>query len=117
MTDLSAIASTDHTHGIGTVVLRATAALDLHRLKIWIQFLASRRTHELYRVKGLLACRDHPRSVLVQGTYQWLELGPGPEDVPAESVLVLIGRGLDEAEIQRGWEVCRAPRLAYVGEL
>ena len=89
------------------MILRAGAPLDLHRLKMWIQFLAARRTHELYRVKGLVACRDHPRAVLVQGMYQWLELGPGPEEVPAESVLVLIGRGLDEAEIQRGWEAVR----------
>jgi G3E family GTPase len=104
LADLSAVATADHTHGVGTIVLRATAPLDLHRLKMWLWFLASRRTHELYRVKGLLACRDHPRSVLVQGTYQVLELGPGPEDVPAESVLVLIGRGLDEGEVRRGWE-------------
>jgi G3E family GTPase len=108
LADLSAIATADHTHGIGTIVLRAGAPLDLHRLKMWLQFLASRRTHELYRVKGLLACRDHPRAVLVQGTYQVLELGPGPEDAPDESVLVLIGRGLDAAEIERGWDAVRA---------
>jgi G3E family GTPase len=108
LADLASVATADHTHGVGTLVLRATAPLDLHRLKIWLQFLASRRTHELYRVKGLIACIDHPRAVLVQGTYQVLELSPGPEDVPAESVLVLIGRGLDEAEVQRGWDACRS---------
>ena len=96
-----------HTHGVGSIVLRATEPLDLHRLKMWLQFLSSRRTHALYRVKGLLACREHPRAVLVQGTYQVLELGPGPEDVPAESVLVLIGKDLDEDEVRRGWDVCR----------
>lgn len=106
--DLAAMAAADHTHGVGTVVLKDGAPRDFHRLKLWLQFLASRRTHELYRVKGLIACRDHPRSVLVQGTYQVLELGPGPEELPAESVLVLIGRGLDAEEIRRGWEAVRA---------
>jgi G3E family GTPase len=106
--DPAAPAAADHTHGVGTVVLKDSAPRDFHRLKVWLQFLAARRTHELYRVKGLIACRDHPRSVLVQGTYQVLELGPGPEEVPAESVLVLIGRGLDAEEIRRGWEAVRA---------
>jgi G3E family GTPase len=106
--DLAALAAADHTHGVGTVVLKDSAPRDFHRLKLWLQFLAARRTHELYRVKGLIACRDHPRSVLVQGTYQVLELGPGPEEMPAESVLVLIGRGLDAEEIRRGWEAVRA---------
>ncbi|MEM7305723.1 MAG: GTP-binding protein [Planctomycetota bacterium] len=106
--DLDTLAVAGHTHGVGTVVLRSDELLDLHRLKMWIQFLAARRTHELYRVKGLIACRDHPRSVLVQGMYQWLELGPGPEDLPAESALVLIGRNLDQEEIERGWQAVRA---------
>jgi G3E family GTPase len=105
--DLADVPAAVHTHGVGSVVLRANAPLDLHRLKMWLRFLAARRTHELYRVKGLLACRDHARAVLVQGTYQVLELGPGPEDAPAESVLVLIGKDLDEAEVRRGWAACR----------
>jgi len=62
----------------------------------------------LFRVKGLIACQGHARSVLVQGTYQVLELGPGPEEPPAESVLVLIGRNLDEGEVRRGWDATRA---------
>lgn len=60
LSDLSAAAATDHTHGIGTLVLKDAAPRDLHRLKLWLQFLAARRTHELFRVKGLIACRDHP---------------------------------------------------------
>lgn len=93
-----------HAHDVTNVVLRASEPLDLHALKMWIQFLASRRTHELIRVKGVLACRDHPEPVVLHGLYQWLEFGPGAGEVPAESTLVLIGRGLDPDEIQRGWE-------------
>ncbi len=107
LADLASLPPAKHTEGVGTIVLRAADPLDLHRLKMWIQFLAARRTHELYRVKGILACRDHPRAVVVQGTYQWLELGPGDEEIPAESILLLIGRGLDREEILRGWEACK----------
>jgi G3E family GTPase len=108
LSELKALVSADHTHGVGTIVLQDSAPRDLDRLKMWLRFLAGRRTHELYRVKGLLACRDHPRAVLVQGTYQVLELGPGPGEPPASSALVLIGRGLDQAEVQRGWEATAA---------
>jgi G3E family GTPase len=92
-----------HTEGAGTVVLRSDAPLDLHALKLWLQFLATRRTHEIWRLKGILACREERRSVVVQGVYQWLEIGAGDEVPPTTSVLVLIGRDLDEAELQRGW--------------
>lgn len=95
-----------HTHGATTVVLRSERLLDLARLKMWLQFLASKRDHELWRVKGLLACENHEQAVVVQGVYQFLELGPADEGAPQESLLVLIGRGLDEAELQRGWHAC-----------
>ena len=36
-----------------------------------------------------------------EAVYQWLELGPGDGAPPEESRLVLIGRDLDEAELQR----------------
>ena len=82
--------------------------LDLHRLKMWLRFLSTKRDHELWRLKGVVACRERPdEAVVVQGVHQWLEIGPGEGGPPAESVLVLIGHGLDEAEIARGWDACR----------
>ena len=49
---------------------------------------------------GCFPCRRAP--------YQWLELGPGVGEPPAESVLVLIGRDLDEEELRRGFAACAA---------
>jgi len=97
-----------HTHGVVTLALRSREPLDIHRLKLWLQFVSSRATHELMRLKGVLACRGLPQPVVVQGVYQWLELGPGEGSPPAESVLVLIGRDLDPDELRRGWDTCRA---------
>jgi G3E family GTPase len=92
-----------HDRDVGSVVLRSREALDLARLKMWLQFLANRRSHDLYRLKGILRCAGRPERVVVQGMYEWLELGPGAGPAPEESVLVLIGRDLDEAELERGW--------------
>ena len=80
-----------HTEGAGAIVLRARAPLDLHRLKMWLGFLAEKRDAELWRLKGVLSCAGHERAVVVQGVYQWLELGPGEESAPPRSVLVVIG--------------------------
>ncbi len=88
---------------VSTVALRTDRPVDFHALKIWLQFVAARRTHEVLRLKGLFRCEGFANAVVVQGVHQWLELGPGEAPAPAESALVLIGRDLDEEELRRGW--------------
>ncbi|MGE3536804.1 MAG: GTP-binding protein [Candidatus Tectimicrobiota bacterium] len=97
-----------HTCGVGTLTLRLETALDLNRLKLWLLFIVKRRSHELMRFKGIVRCQNHAGAVIVQGVYQWLELRLSQEPAPTESVMVLIGRNLDVAELQREWEDCRA---------
>ena len=92
-----------HTTGAGTVVLRSDEPLSLHTLKIWLTFLANRRTHELWRMKGILRCAEVDERVVVQSVYQYLTLEPDSGPAPDESVLVLIGRDLDPDELERGW--------------
>lgn len=101
-------ASVPHTCGISTLSLRLDTPLDLNRLKLWLLFIVKRRSHELMRFKGILHCQNHAEAVIVQGVYQWLELRPSQDPAPAESVLVLIGRNMDEAELRREWHDCRA---------
>jgi len=98
-----------HTEGASTVVLRSDHPLDLQALKMWLRFLGADRTHELWRLKGVLRCRDHAAPVVVQGVHQWLEIGPGQGDPPPDSVVVLIGRGFDREALQRGWERIQSP--------
>jgi len=104
----------DHTHtephtcGVSTLTLRMDAPLDLNRLKLWLLFIIKRRSHELMRFKGILRCHNQADAVVVQGVYQWVELRQGHAAAPAESVMVLIGRNLDAAELQREWADCRA---------
>ncbi len=101
-------AAAPHTCGVGTVVLSTERPVSLHALKMWLHFVAARRTWELMRVKGLLRCPESAPPVVVQGVYQMLELGPGEGPPPAESVVVLIGRDLDRAELEAGFARCLA---------
>lgn len=97
-----------HTAGVSTLTLRMAEPLDLNRLKLWLLFIVKRRSHELMRFKGILRCQHQALEVIVQGVYQWVELREGLAAAPAESVLVLIGRNLDAADLQREWMDCQA---------
>jgi len=96
-------AATAHSAGISSVALRSRAPWELGQLKVFLQFVAARRGAEILRMKGIFQVRGHARAVVAHGIHQWLELGPGEQPPPDESVLVVIGRGLDPAELQRGW--------------
>ena len=97
---------TDHHHtvGAGTLSFRTRTPLDIHKLKMWLQFVAARRSHEVWRLKGIARCRGIEHAVVAQGVHQWLEIGPGEAPPPEESVIVLIGRDLDRAELEQAWE-------------
>ena len=102
----------EHPHGTHpgptatAVVLRSTAPLDLFTLKTWLRFVAERRGQALYRTKGIVRCVGEEAALAVQGLEGWLEIEPLAAPPPPESVLVLIGRELDEAELDRGWRAC-----------
>jgi G3E family GTPase len=97
-----------HTQGVGTLALRAETPMDLQQLIRWLPRLSKRMSHELMRLKGILNCQSHDQAVVIQGVYQWLEVRQEVGEPPAVSILVLIGRDLDEAEIRREWADCIA---------
>jgi len=96
-----------HSSGVVTRSFRG-GAVDLSKLKMYLQFVASRRGWEVLRLKGIFRCPGVGTAVVAQGVYQWLELGPGAMAPPAESALVVIGRGIDTEELRRGWEAITA---------
>ena len=97
-----------HSSGVGTITLRCSAPLDGEALRLWLEFLSRRRGHELLRAKGIMRLEGKSELYSLQGIYQWLELSPlqaRTQPKPSEqSVLVLIGRDLDRAELERGWQ-------------
>jgi G3E family GTPase len=97
-----------HTQGVGTLALHAKAPMDLHRLTMWLLCISKRMSHELMRLKGILNCQSQDQAVVIQGVYQWLEVRQKAGEPPAESVLVLIGRHLDEKQLRREWADCIA---------
>lgn len=96
-------ATTAHAAGVLTRCLTTARPLDLAKLKMYLQFIAARRGWEVLRMKGVFRCVGVPTAVVAHGVYQWLELGPAELAPPAASGLVVIGRGIDPGELERGW--------------
>ena len=91
-----------HTPGLTSVSLTADAPVDEDSLRIWLEFLGRRRGMELMRCKGVLR-RAGGGTLLIQGVYRWLEIAREEEPPRGLSRLVLIGKGLDAGELERGW--------------
>lgn len=85
------------------LTLSADLPIDLGKLKLFLQFIAGRRIWTVLRIKGILRAEGMARAVVVHGIYQWLEIGPGELAPPDRSYLLIVGKNLDEAELQRGW--------------
>ena len=70
---------------------------------------------DILRLKGILDVDGEARRLVVQGVHMLLEGELQREwrpDEPRSSRLVFIGRGLDRAALQAGFERCAAPGQA-----
>ncbi|MEZ5977162.1 MAG: GTP-binding protein [Planctomycetota bacterium] len=101
---LVAATSASHTSRVSSVVLEHGGPVDLHRLKIWLQFVAARRDWDVLRMKGVVRAKGRNEAVVVQAVHQVLEIGPGPGPAPPRSAIVVIGRDLDEGVLRTGWD-------------
>jgi len=91
---------------IATLVLRRERPLELNRISDFMEGLLERHGDALLRYKGVLAVAGEPRRMVFQGVlrlygFDWD--ARWHEDEARESVLVLIGDGLPEAEIRAGF--------------
>jgi len=98
----------NHSDGVVTAALTSAEPIDLHALKLWLQFLCARRAQELLRIKGVFRVHESDRAVAVHGVHEWLEFGPLESDAPSTSTVVVVGDGLDVDELRRGWDAVRA---------
>ena len=93
-----------HSEGIVTLSFSSDEPIDLHALKMWLQFLAARRAQQLLRIKGVFRVVGEDQAVAVHGVHEWLEFGPLDMNAPETSSVVIIGEDLDPDELRRGWD-------------
>lgn len=92
-----------HSTGVVTWSRTTTGAVELPRIKMFLQHVAARRGWEILRMKGIFRCPGLRNAVVAQGVYQWLEIGPSALAPPEQSGVVVIGRGVDLDELERAW--------------
>jgi G3E family GTPase len=101
----------EHDNAITSVSLRAARPLDPDKFNIWISDLLRVRGVDILRSKGILDFKNSPKRFVFQGVHMLMEGAPGKPWQAAEtreSKFVLIGRGLDEAELKAGFDTCLA---------
>jgi G3E family GTPase len=96
----------DDANGTATFCLAADAPLDWAAFGLWLSLLLHRHGASILRLKGLLHVQGVGRPVVVQGVqhlvHKPLHLDAWPQGRPATR-LVVIGRGLDRAAIERSF--------------
>jgi G3E family GTPase len=102
----------DHQHlDVSTVCLVEPGDLDGRKLSAWLRSLIKECGADILRMKGILSLRNDPDQFLFQGVQMEFEGRPGRAwgaDEERVNSLVLIGRGLDQEKIAKGFGECVA---------
>jgi G3E family GTPase len=100
-----------HDHGITSVSLVSHAPLDEQRIEAWIAWLVEKQGKDILRLKGILDIAGIDRRLVVQAVHMQLEgdlQRPWKPGETRQSRLVLIGRNLDKAALQKDFLACAA---------
>ena len=101
----------EHDEDVTSISLRSPSPVDPQRFMPWLQDLVRERGQDILRTKGILAFPDEARRFVVQGVHMLLEgdlQRAWTPDEARDSRLVLIGRRLDRAALERGFASCVA---------
>ena len=101
-----------HTHddSVTSVSLQMDGDVDLDLVNDWLGMLLNERWQDLYRMKGVLAIEGCDDRYVFQGVHALFE---GMPDRPwndgeaRRSKLVFIGKELNRAELEAGFEACK----------
>jgi len=112
-------AAHDHRHDeeIASVSLSSPHAMDRELLSRWLESLVAAQGANILRLKGIIALQAEPKRFVVQGVHMLLEgelQRPWRDGEVRASRLVLIGRKLDGAALQAGFEACKSPAQGLV---
>jgi G3E family GTPase len=100
-----------HDLAVGSIGLTDVRALDPNKLNDWLSYLLQSRGADILRMKGVLNLKGENRRYVFHGVHMVFDgqlERPWSPDAPRRSRLVFIGRNLDRAEFEAGFESCVA---------
>jgi G3E family GTPase len=101
----------DHDEDVTSISLSTDKPLDPKKVLPWVQRVVQTQGKDILRTKGILAMKGDPQRYVLQGVHMLMEgdsQRPWKDGEPRTSRLVFIGRNLDKAALQSGFEACVA---------
>ncbi|MFN4310121.1 MAG: CobW family GTP-binding protein [Ferrovibrio sp.] len=103
----------DHVHDVSvkSVSLTVAAPLDARKFDAWISELLATKGQDILRAKGILDLKGSDKRFVFQAVHMIKDgdfQRPWRTDEKRQSKLVFIGRELDAAALQQGFDACRA---------
>jgi G3E family GTPase len=99
-------ASHHHQDDISSIGISDPRPLDAAKLNQWLDYLLKSRGQDIFRMKGVLNVKGEDRRQVFHGVHMMFDAQaerPWGAD-PRVNNLVFIGRGLDRAELEAGFE-------------
>jgi G3E family GTPase len=99
-------ASHHHEDDIGSIGISDPRPLDPTKLNQWFDYLLKTRGQDIFRMKGVLNVKGEDRRQVFHGVHMMFDAQAERPwgDTPRANNLVFIGRGLDRAELEAGFE-------------
>ena len=100
-----------HDLAVGSIGLTDVRALDPNKVNDWLSYLLQSRGADILRMKGVLNLKGESRRYVFHGVHMVFDgqlERAWSADAPRRSRLVFIGRNLDRAELEAGFESCVA---------
>jgi len=107
--------SHNHDSAVKSVALQSDQPLIMGRFEQWMSEVLAEQGPNILRSKGVLNIRNSPRRFVFQAVHMISDSAPGNAWKDGEkktSKLVFIGRNLDKAALQKGFEDCLEQRTA-----
>lgn len=102
------MSSATHTHGVVSLSLYSEHLVDLDGLQVWPRDIMDDPHVDIMRIKGIVRCPQYAEAVIVQGVYQWFDMRLADGCGSRDSILVVIGRGLQREAMLQSWANCQA---------
>jgi G3E family GTPase len=99
-------ASHHHQDDISSIGISDPRPLDPAKLNQWLDYLLKTRGQDIFRMKGVLNVKGEDRRQVFHGVHMMFDAQPERPwgSGPRTNNLVFIGRGLDRAELEAGFE-------------
>lgn len=102
------VAQHEHDDEVGSIAIERDGDVDALSLNNWISELLAERGTDIFRMKGFISIAGEPQRYVFQGVHMLFDSQPDRPwgDTPRRNQLVFIGRNLDEAAMQQGFDAC-----------